>query len=237
MVNRTTLLACTLVLLSGCGAELVRVTAHAIGCPESAVTVSNDQVHALSRTWNARCRGQEYSCESHGAGGTPNGTTLIVALCAQQGAPPSRGGEASSRDASNVARETTPEGTRLASQLSDATFVARLSVVAGSTDAQLTLEPRTSLPSLGTCSVVGVADGTATEWTVSSSSSSSLTVQVPVSTVRAFAAATRASARVCDREWRLSSVAQARLRELVALLDEEEAVLRARQANTQPAED
>lgn len=231
MVNRTTLLACVLSLLSGCGAELARVTASAIGCPESAVTISNDQVHAFSRTWDARCHGQTYACESHGAGSTPNGGTLIVALCAEQGGTPSRGGESVARDASNVARESTPEGTRLATQLSDATFVARLSVVAGSPDARLSLQPRTPLPGLATCSVVGVADATATEWTTSSTSSSSLTVQIPIATVRELATATRASARVCDREWRLSSVGQARLRELIALLDEEEAVLRARQSS------
>jgi len=239
MVNRTTLFACALSLLSGCGGELVRVTASAIGCPESAVSVSNDQVHAFSRTWNARCRGQEYACESQGAGRTPSGGAVIVALCAQRGAPASRGGETSSRDTSNVTRETTAEGTRLATQLSDATFVARLSVVAGSPNASLTLQPRAPLPTLAACSVVGVSDGAATEWTASSTSPSSLTVQIPVAALREFAAASRASARICDREWRLSSTGQSRLRELIALLDEEEAVLQARQSSgaRQPTHD
>ena len=62
-VTLTLLFVTSLVSLSGCAANLPRVSSGLIGCPEKEITVSDDDSDFMgSRTWTATCRGRRYFC-------------------------------------------------------------------------------------------------------------------------------------------------------------------------------
>jgi hypothetical protein len=66
-VFRGLVIGCVAVGLTGC-VSLESVTSGQIGCAESDISVTNDEMGWGSRTWTARCHGKTYFCSAHGGG-------------------------------------------------------------------------------------------------------------------------------------------------------------------------
>lgn len=60
-------LLAAVVLLSGC-ASLSAVTSGQIGCAESDIAITDDEMGWGTRTWTATCHGRTYFCSAHGGG-------------------------------------------------------------------------------------------------------------------------------------------------------------------------
>ena len=56
----------SLVFVSGCAANLPRISSGLIGCPEKEITVIADDSSSFSssRTWTATCRGRRFFCSA-----------------------------------------------------------------------------------------------------------------------------------------------------------------------------
>jgi len=67
MKRRASIMAFVMVIVSGCATsipEIRRATVGQVGCPESAIKISNSQAGAKSASWTAECEGKTYDCTS-----------------------------------------------------------------------------------------------------------------------------------------------------------------------------
>ena len=212
--------ACAVPLaLAGCAAELANVSSHSIGCPASQITISNDTMEAMSRSWTATCRGVPYHCTSRGGGAT------VLVTCANHGTVASASPSGGSGPPERVVRETTAGRTTLRTILSDGSFIVRVTA-SPATDpdgVDWIFRPRAELADAASCPVRMMVDEAPVDWVIERVDGVELHVHVPVTELRRMAGGTRVAARVCDREWRLSSTSAPNLAELLARLDEEHA--------------
>jgi hypothetical protein len=78
----------------GCGASLPAATSGQIGCPESDITISNEEPGFFNTTWTAECRGKRFYCSrvntgaNSGVHGTMSQINCTPEVEASSPAPP-----------------------------------------------------------------------------------------------------------------------------------------------------